>query len=88
MTEQEYKEVCDKYSDYLVYYPTNKCYYINRGARTEIDADFQITNFECDDGGVGYGEVYPHCFVVDTDIVTSLNPFYKTKNKEFFENKI
>ena len=88
MTEEEYKEVCDKYSDYLVCNPLNKCYYINRGERTEIDADFQITNFEFDDGGVGYGEVYPHCYFVGTDIVSALKPFYKTKDKKRFEKTL
>lgn len=87
MTEKEYIEVCNKYSDYLVCNPSNKCYYINRGARTEIDADFQITNFGYE-GGDGFGEVYPHCHFVDTDIVSALKPFYKTKDKSYFEKKL
>jgi len=88
MTEKEYIEVCNKYSEYLVYNPSNECYYINRGERTEIDADFQITNFGFDDSGDGYGEVYPHCYFVDTDIVSALNPYYKTKDKIYFEKKL
>jgi hypothetical protein len=88
MTEKEYIEVCNKYSEYLVYNPVNQCYYMNRGERTEIDADFQITNFDFDDNGVGYGEVYPHCYFEGKDIVSALNPFYKTKDKRYFEKKL
>lgn len=88
MTEKEYIEVCNKYSEYLVYNRTNQCYYINRGERTEIDADFQITNFGFDDSGDGYGEVYPHCYFEGKDIVSALKPFYKTKDKKRFEKNI
>ena len=88
MTEKEYIEVCNKYSEYLVYNPTNQCYYINRGERTEIDADFQITNFGFDDSGDGFGEVYPHCYFEGKDIVSALNPYYKTKDKRYFEKKL
>lgn len=88
MTEEEYIEVCNKYSEYLVYNRTNQCYYINRGERTEIDADFQITNFGFDDSGDGYAEVYPHCYFEGKDIVSALKPFYKTKDKKQFEKNI
>ena len=90
MTEKEYLDVCNKYSDYLVFNRNNLCYYINRGERPGIDADFQITNFYYDDDGDGdgYGEVYPHCFIEGNDIVSAINPFYKTKNIKQFEKNI
>ncbi|MBR4315750.1 MAG: hypothetical protein IKP65_02085 [Alphaproteobacteria bacterium] len=88
MTEQEYLDVCNKYSDYLVYNRENMCYYINRGERTEIDTDFQVTNFNYDDNGYGYGEVYPHCYFEGHDIVSALHPFYKTMDINYFEKKL
>lgn len=88
MTEKEYLDVCNKYSDYLVYNRENMCYYINRGVSTEIDSDFQITNFGYDDSGDGYGEVYPHCYFEGKDIVSSLKPYYRTNNIKQFEKNI
>ena len=89
MTLEEYIEVCNKYYDYLVLNPNNKCYYINYGERTLIDADYQITNFVYDyERKDGFGEVYPHCHFVDSYIVSALKPFYKTNDKKQFEKNI
>ena len=87
MTEKEYIEVCNKYSDYLVYNPNTKCYYINYSERPVIDADCQVTNFGFE-GGIGFGEVYPNCHFVGNYIISELKPFYKTKNKNIFEKNI
>lgn len=89
MTKEEYVEICDKYPAYLVGSAFKKCYYINYGSKGQRSpADFQVTYFDADDDVDGFGEVYPHCYVDGNDIVSALNPFYKTKDKKQFEKNI
>ena len=90
MTLEEYIEVCNKYYDYLVLNPNNKCYYINYGERPLIDADYQITNFVYDNEREdGFGEVYPHCHFVDSYIVSALKPFLaEIRKNAYIESSI
>ena len=39
----------------------------------ETGVTVNYTNFDYDDNGVGYGEVYPHCYFEGHDIVSALN---------------
>jgi uncharacterized protein YfeS len=87
MTKEEYVEICDKYSAYLVGGAFKNCYYINYGKGQRIAAAFQVTFFDSDDVD-GFGEVYPHCYDDGNDIVSALEPFYKTKDKKQFEKYI
>ena len=94
MTEEEYNEVCNKYSEFI-YTTGDGTGYIRCDAVVlkYPRSQYQVCDLSCD-AKIGeiiptVAKVFPECFIFGNDrVLTKNTPCYSTKNKDEFEKYI